>query len=315
MTAEPLLPDVSAWAHADLHRRVIEAVAALPVYFRTETFISGIPAPDLHTLHGVLGASIEDQLVATLNTMRGTWDPTGAYAVYSFVRQPQTFPDVLLQRPPVEGDPSVPLTIMGIELKGWYLLATEGEPNFRYVATPAASNEHDLLVVVPWALAQVISGHPLVFTPFIVGARLAAERRNKYWRERKTKGSTVIKVPAGTVVPYQRSRGSINDEAEGDGGGNFGRIARSRIIDEYVGRMQDRLLCGVRLRHWLGFFLALQGKGKTDAEITKALDALAEEMAEDGKVGAETAEAVSVIIGGLRSLVFPEGAPEEDEEE
>lgn len=70
MTAEPLLPDVSAWAHADLHRRVIEAVAALPVYFRTETFISGIPAPDLHTLHGVLGASIEDQLVATLNTMR-----------------------------------------------------------------------------------------------------------------------------------------------------------------------------------------------------------------------------------------------------
>ena len=38
-------------------------------------------------------------------------------------------------------------------------------------------------------------------------------------------------------------------------------------------------------------------------------------MAEDGKVGAETAEAVSVIIGGLRSLVFPEGAPEEDEEE
>lgn len=97
--ASELLPDVASWEHRELHRGVMEALAALPTYFRTETFISGIPATDLHSLHGVLGVAIEDQVVATLNAMRGTWDPTNRYALYSFVRQPQTFPDVLLQRP------------------------------------------------------------------------------------------------------------------------------------------------------------------------------------------------------------------------
>lgn len=44
MTASDLLPDVSGWEHKELHQGVMEALAALPTYFRTETFISGIPA-------------------------------------------------------------------------------------------------------------------------------------------------------------------------------------------------------------------------------------------------------------------------------
>lgn len=53
-----------SWPHAELHRRVRDAVAALPPYFKTEVFISGILATDLHTLNTVLGAAIEDQVVA-----------------------------------------------------------------------------------------------------------------------------------------------------------------------------------------------------------------------------------------------------------
>lgn len=284
----------------------MEALAALPTYFRTETFISGIPATDLHALHGVLGVAIEEQVVATLNTMRGTWDPTNKYALYSFIRQPQTFPDVLLQRPSTAADSDAsPETLMGIELKGWYLLAAEGEPNFRYLASPSASGPYDLLVIVPWALAQVISGHPIVFTPAIVGARIAAERRNAYWQNRKTKGSVEIRKVSGTITPYKAGRGSINEEAVDDSGSNFGRIARSKVLDEYVEEMQERLLCGVRLRHWRVFFIAIQGKKKTEAEITRALDELADDIADESAADASTVEAVHTIIDGLRRLALP----------
>ena len=58
--------------HAQLYRDVREAIASLPQYFRTETHISGIVATDLHTLNTVLGATIEDQVVRTLNQTRNT---------------------------------------------------------------------------------------------------------------------------------------------------------------------------------------------------------------------------------------------------
>lgn len=313
-----LLPDVTGWEHKDLHRGVMEALAALPTYFRTETFISGIPATDLHSVHGVLGVAIEEQVVATLNTMRGTWDPTNKYALYSFVRQPQTFPDVLLQRPSTAGDAdSGPETLMGIELKGWYLLSAEGEPNFRYLAVSEASGPYDLLVIVPWTLAQVISGHPIVFTPAIVGSRVASERRDNYWKTRKTRGGSIeIRTPTGTITPYKTGRMSINAEAVDDGGSNFGRLARSKVLDEYVAKMQKRLLCGVQLRHWLGFFHAIQGKKKTEAEITKALDELAVDIAAEGVADATVVATVRTIIDGLRRLALPTvAAPEEPEAE
>ena len=122
---------LESWEHHALYHRVREAVSALHLYFRTETYISGILATDLHTLNTVLGATIEDQAVSALNAMRPMWDPDDKYKLHSFVRQPQTFPDVLFQ-----GADRVP--ILGIELKGWYLLAKEGEPSYRYKATPAA---------------------------------------------------------------------------------------------------------------------------------------------------------------------------------
>lgn len=39
----------------DIHRRVRDAIASLPDYFRTETKIEGVNATDLHTLSTVLG--------------------------------------------------------------------------------------------------------------------------------------------------------------------------------------------------------------------------------------------------------------------
>lgn len=89
MASEPTRPDLTAWAHHGLYRRVRDALAAVPAQFATEIFISGVLATDLHTLNSALGAAIEEQVVATLNAMRATWD-ADAEAVAKFVSDSAT---------------------------------------------------------------------------------------------------------------------------------------------------------------------------------------------------------------------------------
>lgn len=213
------------WDHYQLHRNVREAIASLPIYFRTETHISGVMATDLHTLNTVLGATIEEQVVRTLNLLRSTWDPEENYSLYSFVRQAQTFPDVLLRRS------SGGEILLGIELKGWYLLAKESEPSLRFQVTAGACAEQDLVVVVPWVLGNVISGSPTLFEPFIESARYAAAYRNHYWQQiRESKQDRGIDVPKG-VLPYPSKSDQILDKPHSDGGGNFGR---SRVRESWT---------------------------------------------------------------------------------
>ena len=54
------------WEHTALYRRVRKALYSVPVYFKTETVISGVMAGDLHTLGTLLGATVEEQVVQTL---------------------------------------------------------------------------------------------------------------------------------------------------------------------------------------------------------------------------------------------------------
>ena len=261
-------PPAETWEHIALYRRVRDALLSLPLYFRTQTVIEGISAVDIFTLNAALGATIENQVVATLNQMRAVWDPQGQYVQYAFVRQAQTFPDVLLRRAG-EGD-AAPL--LGIELKGWYLLAKEAEPSFRFSVTPAACAPPDLIVVVPWALTNVISGSPTVFAPYIESARYAAEYRNHHWQHlREAKGEAGIKSPVG-VHPYPRKSDAISDVPHADNGGNFGRFSRTGIMDAYLALAKQELLAGIRAEHWLGFFKLFQdqkGAGAITAEIEK----------------------------------------------
>lgn len=237
------------WTHYALYERVRRAIYALPGYFKTETYISGIQATDIFTLGDVLGATIEEQVVKTLNATRSIWDPTGDYKLYIFERQAQAFPDVRLRSRDNGQD-----IIIGIELKSWYLLAKEGEPNFRYAVTEAACNLQDMLVVVPWALSNVLSGAPAVFTPWIESARYAAAYRNYYWQELRRAGSPVgIKRPEG-VGPYPSKADKIQDIPVSDPGRNFGRIARTGIMNHYVHETTAIALCGIEAREWVKFF-------------------------------------------------------------
>ena len=283
--------------HGRLYADVREAVASLPLHFRTETHIAGIAATDLHTLNTVLGASIEEQVVSTLNQMRNTWDPQDEYALYGFVRQAQTFPDVLLRRSS-DGD-----VLLGIELKGWYLLAKEREPSLRFQVTEAACANQDLIVVVPWALNNVISGSPVVFEPFVESAKGAASHRNHHWQHvRVTELDTSIQIPAG-ISPYPRKSDQILDRPVADRGGNFGRLARTGLMDAYIQKLHDVLLCGIKTTYWQDFLRTFQ-EGTAEAEARAALTRLRERIERaSGGAAATKVEAIAVIVTELERML------------
>jgi hypothetical protein len=289
------LPE-EAWEHFGLYKSVREAIATLPVYFRTETHISGILATDLHTLNSVLGATIEEQVVRTLNLIRSSWDPDGRYALYTFMRQPQTFPDVRLRKVGSEE------TLLGLELKGWYLLAKEAEPSLRFQVTRAACSKADLIVVVPWVLGNVISGSPMLFEPFVESARFAADFRNYHWQHvRKTDADTMIDAPAGTH-PYPSKSEQILDKPRSDGGGNFGRLARTGMMDIYMSKLNEVPLCGIKAIFWRDFLKAFQ-ESTTDAQAHAALERLRRRVVETTELPSPKSQAALTILAELERLL------------
>ena len=266
-------PPPANWPHLPLWQKVRDALAALPLHFRSDTFIEGINATDIFTLNTALGATIENQVVETLNQIRAVWDPQNNYQSFGFLRQPQTFPDVVFKD--MTNATAAPL--LGIELKGWYLLAKEGEPSLRFTQTATACAEADIMMVVPWVLSNVISGRPKVYSPFVESARYAAEFRNYHWQNlRKTKADTTITIPSA-ISPYPSKSDNINDKPAVDGGGNFGRIARTGIMDPYMTRVKNTPICGINAEYWLDFFKIFQ-QDATNKQIHDALGKLREKI-------------------------------------
>lgn len=252
---------------------VKDALRALPVYYSSQTFIEGLESTDLFSLNSVLGGSIEIQVVETLNKIRQVWDPEDEWPEHRFERQSQSFPDVRL----VSRTGGAPQTELGIELKGWYLLSKEREPSFRYTVTPDACDVHDLLVVVPWHLKNVLSGVPVVYEPYIEQARYAAEYRNYYWQHQRADTPAErrgITPPPGVITPYMPPKTKCSDKATHDSGGNFGRVARVHgLMDDYTARMLTTPVSGVEAGHWVNFFKAY-ADSRDREEVTRKLDTL-----------------------------------------
>ena len=297
----------AADTHRELWDRVKQALAGLPAYFRTETNIEGVLATDIFTLNSTLGASIEEQVVATLNSMRPVWDPDGRYGAYHFIRQSQTFPDVLLARQE-PGTTTITDILFGMELKGWYLLAKEGEPSYRYRATAAACAEKDLLVVVPWYLSNVLSGRPKVLPPFIESAWYAAEYRNYHWEHiRASGGSKVISRPQG-VAPYPSARAKIVDEPKQDRGSNFGRFARTGLMDTYLKQVEQDRIAGIEASYWRDFFKLFQDNSEP-AAIRRAFDRLQRKV---GKAAGKTPEPESSLVAQIVDAIGMAISPENE---
>lgn len=274
----PTEPD-SAWEHYELWKAVKRAIFTLPSRFESELVISGVLATDLHAFNTSLGATIEEQVVDALNKLRTLWDPDQKYSLYEFERQPQTFPDVVLRSSDPDVDPQSRV-LMGIEMKGWYVLAKEEEPSFRFQVTPAVCAPADLIVVVPWALSKVISGSPEVFMPFVIGARHAAEYRNWHWQHKKvSKTDTTINLSSVTTN-YPSKADPISDVPVSDGGSNFGRLARSGIMNAFIAERFDDKLSGIPMWAWQKFLSLFKEHSDPDF-IPKGLEALAKTVMKD----------------------------------
>ena len=162
---------------------------------------------------------------------------------------------------------------MGVELKGWYVLAKEGEPSYRYRVTPAVCAPADLLVVYPWNLSSVVSGSPRLLSPYVIGARTAAEYRNYFWQYvRRAKTSREIKLSTETSY-YPAKSQKIADVPTGDKS-NFGRFARVRVMDEYKEELFKESLSGIPVSAWQKFF-NIFSEEQTVEGILKRLDSLA----------------------------------------
>lgn len=275
------------WAHRKLYDRVIDALHALPFRFRTSLHIAGISATDLFTLNTPLGAAIEASVVENLNMLRELWDPEGRYEIYSFVRQAQVFPDVRLQTT-APGVPESERILIGIELKGWFLLAKEGEPSFRYKVSPSACSPQDLLVVYPWTLDEVISGAPRLQRPFIEEARYAAEHRNHYWSHgRGVSGEDAEIQLAASATPFPAKGAIFNDKAKKDAGNNFGRVARGRLMKPFIDGLLLEPISGIPARYW-HLFLQIFAEGVAADAIEQKLTSMRKE-----------AEKLGLTINGL----------------
>lgn len=271
---QPILPDTS-WQDYQLFTNVYKALFALPTFFTSDLVISGVLATDLFSFNSSLGATIEAQVADALNNLRSVWDPEQNYILYRFTRQAQTFPDVILRASVPEASPSI---LMGIELKGWYVLAKEKEPSFRYKVTPAVCSPADLLVVYPWALSQVISGSPRLLEPYVVGARYAAEYRNWYWRYRKSReGNKEVKLSSASGY-YPAKTEPISDEAVSDKGNNFGRFARTGLMDSYIHTLFQQELSGIPVSAWQSF-LSIFSENWTGVKVTRVIDQITAQFA------------------------------------
>lgn len=287
------------WQHYQVWERVNAVFYALPNYFETELVIKGINVTEIFSVGSAFSSVVETQVVTILNNLRNLWDPDNEYSKYAFVRQSQTFPDVLLQN--LQNEEEI---IFGIELKSWYALSKEGEPSFRYQITPEACANADLLVIIPWILSDVISGMPKLLRPYVELARYAAEYRNYYWHRSRTeqgkKNHDIRRPPENNRHPYPSSKQEASDEAENDKGGNFGRIARAGILDEYINSLKMQNYLGIKILHWIAFFKAIS-ETRTDAEITRKLSYLKTQI-QSQEASSQVQQAFLEILDRLEEL-------------
>ena len=248
---------------------------SLPALCTIDNHYSGILATDLFSLNTLLGSMIESKVVAYLNTQRHLWDH-GEWSEYHFIRSNESFPDVRLIRKTGSHD-----VVLGIELKSWFILSKEGEPSFRYRTASEACDNGDLLCIIPWYLSDAVCGHPVLASPWLYSAKAAAEATKRYWiYERQTDKPLTLEergldVPSD-VRPYMsNARDKTNYKPRNDGGNNFGRLARTGIMTEFVEEVLKEDILGIPANNWRLFLKAhtdsnsLNDIQKKIASITK----------------------------------------------
>lgn len=282
-----------------LQTRVRSALLALPGDFSFDNPIAGVNATDLFNLNTLLGAGIEVEVVRTLNSLRDMWDPDNQWLGYRFERSSQAFPDVRLVRRD-EGSPDIAL---GIELKGWWLLSKEGVPSLRYQVTPQACAPHDLICVVPWHLSNAVAGVAQVIEPWVESARYAAEYRDYWWQHvRRTNDDTSVHHPEH-AHPYPGKAELVLATPAYDGGGNYGRLPRSKpLMDDFIERSKQHEVLGIAVADWI-LFLRRHSDTATPEDVENALQAELQRHLKD--VAPATAAELLALLEKVGALLRP----------
>lgn len=280
-----------------LREGVKAALRALPGEFSHPHPISGVDATDLFSLNSFLGSGIELEVVRTLNALRTIWDPRSEWSNYRFERSAQSFPDVRLVNRGIQG---VPIAL-GIELKGWWMLAKEGVPSLRYLVSADACTRWDLVCCVPWHLSSAVSGEAVVVEPWVESAKYAALWRDYWWTQvRVTKGDSTIVQPVDPR-PYPAKADSVNVVASQDTGGNFGRLPRCRpLMDDFVDATMRVPIVGIEARAWVHFLKVHTESVGSDAVIRQLQRQL---RGMDKQVAPERAEQILTRVRELVGLL------------
>lgn len=247
----------------ELVNGVRAALMALPGEFEFDHTVGGVAATDLFSLNTFLGAGIELEVVRTLNALRPIWDPNSKWATYRFERSGQAFPDVRLVDQAANS--TMPIA-MGIELKGWWMLSKEGVPSLRYMVSADACAPYDLVCVVPWYLDSAVSGKPQVAEPWVESAKFAAEWRDYWWTNLRQAKSDAALIHPTHARPYPTKADQVSVHPISDGGGNFGRLPRSRpLLDAFIEKTMGVDILGITTRAWVNF-LSLHKDGAPNDE-------------------------------------------------
>lgn len=238
----------------ELIRRIREdTLPLLPSECFIKNEYSGMLATDLFCLNTLLGSMIESKVVDFLNTHRKKWDPNEELNEYHFVRSSETFPDVRL----VKGNDDL-TPKLGIELKSWFILSKEQEPSFRYTTAAEACDDSDSLCIVPWYLSNAVCGNPVLMKPWVYSAKQAAWEEKQFWEYKKesklpmTLEARKVDVPKD-AKPYMNARSKTNYSVHKDKGNNFGRLARSEIMDDFINEILKTEVLGIPAENWCKF--------------------------------------------------------------
>lgn len=247
------------------------ALPSLVDSFEFDQHIGGIRATDLFSLNTLMGATIEDQVVSTLNKHRETWDTNSRWSEYTFVRSAQSFPDVRLVHRSNSEDIK-----LGIELKSWFLLAKEGVPSMRFAPHPDACAPLDMVCVVPWYLSNAVCGVPKVAEPWVQQAKFAAEWSKFFWTYlRQTDDLSTLSSREfeenNACSPYPKKSDAISLHPKNDSGKNFGRLPRYHpIMDDFCCSALRTEILGIQAEDWR-YFLQLHTESATIEAIKKDL--------------------------------------------
>ncbi len=125
--------------------------------------------------------------------------------------------------------------------------------------------------------------------------------RNYHWQHlREAKGDSTVKHPVG-VQPSPRKSDRIGDEPVADKGGNFGRFARTGLMDEYLGRAKQELLAGIRAEYWLSFFKIFQDQ-RDPATIRQEIERLRQGVESSGSHPSRI-DAALMVLQGIEALM------------